>query len=138
LLAARATSTANRRCNSRCIKNQSGERAERFVKPVPVALFVPGIREQVTTKVLESGTKTVIDLEDSVPAAFMAAPRALAAKVIDATIGTDIPPAIVGFVKTAATGFLFDHLDAMFRRGLDTILPAKAENEDDIQVMAPA
>jgi citrate lyase subunit beta / citryl-CoA lyase len=106
------------------------------VKPVRVALFAPGSKERVMTKALESGAEAVIlDLEDSVPAASKAEARALVARIIDAA---GAGPAIIVRVNAAATGLLFDDLEAVVRPGLGAVMLPKAETTDEVRQTAAA
>jgi citrate lyase subunit beta/citryl-CoA lyase len=107
------------------------------VKPVRTALFAPGIKERVMTKALASGADAVIlDLEDSVPVASKVAARALVGNIIDGAAGSG--SAIFVRVNAAASGLLFDDLDAVVRPGLDAVLLSKVENVEDVRQAAAA
>ena len=107
------------------------------MKPVRTALFAPGIKERVMTKALASGADAVIlDLEDSVPVASKVAARALVGNIIDGAAGSG--SAIFVRVNAAASGLLFDDLDAVVRPGLDAVLLSKVENVEDVRQAAAA
>jgi citrate lyase subunit beta/citryl-CoA lyase len=111
-----------------------------LMKPVRTALFAPGIKERVMSKALESAADAVIlDLEDSVPLASKAEARKLVAQTI-ANVAAAGPghPAIFVRTNAAATGLLFDDLDAVVGPGLDAILLAKSETVEEVQSTAAA
>jgi citrate lyase subunit beta/citryl-CoA lyase len=111
------------------------------MKPVRVALFAPGSEERVMAKAMAAGADAVIfDLEDSVPLAGKAAARGAVARAIEMAASSSDPrkPLVFVRVNAASTGLLADDLEAVVRKGLDVIMLPKAEQPDELRILADA
>lgn len=108
------------------------------MRPIRTALFVPGSKDRVMVKALESGADAVIlDLEDSVAISAKPDARKLVAALIDSVVASSSTgkkyPGL--FVRTNApsTGMLDDDLGAAVRAGLEAIFLPKAETVEEVR-----
>jgi citrate lyase subunit beta / citryl-CoA lyase len=102
------------------------------VKPLRVAMYVPGHKERLLAKAVASGADAVIfDLEDSVPIAAKAEGRLMVARAIDSA--TSSPVALLVRVNASSSGLLADDLAHVVRSGLNAILLPKVERVEEVR-----